>query len=275
MNALETTVRKLKNGLGLSSQSALVRGVRPAYDALLRTAFGKRGLARAMHGEEPLYLRPECRAYDEAAEPEVFATLKRLAQSGGVILDVGASVGVYSMLLARWAGASGRVYAFEPSPRTFALLREHLALNSLQRRVEAVRQAVSDQCGEAVFYAHEISGESSLNVGFAQRVSGAEAVRVPVTTIDNFCGDNNIAPRLIKIDVEGYDLHALRGARETLLRHRPQLVVELHPMHFAEVGVSVGELEEFLHSIPYRVTSLEGYSEPLTKIGHIWLEPAQ
>ena len=276
MNTLETTVRKLKQGLGLSSESAIVRGVRPAYDALLQAAFGKKGLARAMHGEPPLYLQPECRAYDETAEPEVFQTLKRLAQATrGDILDVGANVGVYSMLLARWAGPAHRVYAFEPAPRTVQLLRDHIALNGLTAQVMPVAQAVSDECGEATFYAHELSGESSLNAGYAGRVKEAEAVRVPVTTVDKFCQEHSIAPKLIKIDVEGYDLHALRGALGTLTQHQPALVVEMHPMHWAEVGVTAQEIAQFIQALPYTVTPLENQAAPLAEFGHILLEPVR
>lgn len=272
MNALETAIRKVKRGLGLSSDSPLVRGVRPAYDAMLRTVYKNKGLARSFYGEPPLFLRPECRAFSEEGDEASSDALKRLTQSGATVLDIGANVGVYSMLCARWAGPGGRVFAFEPAPAALTLLREHLALNGLAERVEVVAQAVSDKAGEAVFYVHDFSGENSLNAGFAERVGAAAGtVRVPVTTVDEFCQTRNIAPTLIKIDVEGYELQVLRGARETLKRHQPALLVEMHAHLWAEINVRREEFAALFDALPYTLTPLEG-QDPLREFGHILLE---
>lgn len=271
MNTLETAVRKVKRGLGLSSDSPLVRGVRPAYDALLRAVYQDKGLARSFHGEPPLFLRPECRAYSEEGDEASSEALKRLAQKGGVVLDVGANVGVYSMLCARWAGPEGRVFAFEPAPATLVLLRDHLQMNGLTERVEVVPQAASDEVGEAVFYTHDFSGENSLSAGFAERVPEAATVRVPMTTLDAFCQAHEIAPTLIKIDVEGYELQVLRGARETIRRYQPALLVEMHTHLWPEINVSREEFAAFFDDLPYTLTPLEG-QDPLHEFGHILLE---
>lgn len=271
MNALEIAVRKVKHGLGLSSESRLVRGVRPAYDAVLRTVYKDKGLARSFHGEPPLFLRPECRACSEEGEEVVGTALKRLAQTGGVVLDIGANIGVYSMLCARWTGSSGRVWAFEPAPATLALLRDHIGMNGLAERIEVVAQAVSEEVGEAVFYTHDFSGENSLNPGFAGRVAEAATVRVPVTTVDEFCQTRKIAPTLIKIDVEGYELQVLRGARETIRRYQPALLIEMHTHLWSELNIHQEEVTAFVAELPYTLTPLEG-QDPFREFGHILLE---
>ena len=190
-------------------------------------------------------------------------------------MDVGANVGVYSMLLGRWTGAGGRVWAFEPAPVTRRLLREHLRMNRGVANVAAVAQAVSDECGEADFYAHEFSGESSLNAAYAEKVQAADKSTVPVTTIDEFCRVHNIAPTLIKVDIEGYELHALRGAREVIARHRPAWIIETHPPQWTQIGVSSDEIAEFIASLPYALTPLEAQRDWRREFGHILLEPLE
>jgi len=274
MNALEIAILKMKLSLGLTSQSPIIRKVRPAYDALLRTVYGDRGVARSFHGEAPLFLRLECRAISEEGDKGdglSCAILKRLARPGGVVLDVGANIGVYSMLFARWGGSAGRVFAFEPAPSTLELLRAHLRLNQLEAQVEVVAQAVSDKVGEAVFYTHSFSGENSLNPVFSARGDIASSVRVPVTTLDQFCQARNLAPTLIKIDVEGFELQVLQGARETILRHRPALVVEMHTHIWPDIKVRPEAMAALLGELPYTVTPIEG-QDPLREYGHVLLE---
>lgn len=272
MNALESAVRKAKQGLGLSSRSPLVKAVRPAYDTLLNAMYGRAGIERRIHGEPPLRLRPQYRAVGEDCEPTVFAALKSGANAGGVVLDVGANIGMYSLLMARWVGESGHVYAFEPAPEPLQALREHVSLNDLSDRIEVIGQAVSDASGEATFYAHASNGENSLNPDYAKRVSVAEAVRVPVTTIDEFCRDREIRPTLLKIDIEGFEFHALHGAAETLSKYRPTVIIELHPHIWPEIGLTSEQAVAILLELNCRMVALDGQAEPLAQFGHVRLE---
>ena len=273
MSLLESTVRTVKRGLGLTSHSPLVEAVRPAYDLLLGTIYG-RGLKRRIHSEPPIRVKPRYRWIPEDYEPAVFTALKSRVHSGSVVLDIGANVGVFSLLMARWVGSAGRVYAFEPAPESLWALRRHVALNELAEKIEVVGQAVSDVTGEAMFFAHTFNEGNSLSRGFLNRVPAAQAVRVPVTTVDCFCGQRDIIPTLLKIDIEGFELHALRGAKQTLARHRPAVVVELHPMNWPEIGESPETAAALLAELGYRATPLEGQADPLAEYGHVVLEPS-
>lgn len=272
MNALESAVRKAKRGLGLSSNSPLVKAVRPAYDTLLKAMYGRAGIERRIHGEPPLRLQPQYRAIGEDCEPEVFAALKSGTHPGGVVLDVGANIGMYSLLMARWVGDGGRIYAFEPAPEPLRALREHVALNNFSDRIEVIGQAVSDVSGEATFYAHASNGENSLNPDYAKRVAVAEAVRVPITTIDDFCRHRGIRPTLLKIDIEGFEFHALRGAVETLSQYRPTVIIELHPHIWPEIGLTREQAAAILLELNCRAVALDGQADPLAQFGHVMLE---
>src|SRR5437867_11525186 len=118
MNALEKAVRTFKRGLRLRSSSPLVARMRPAYDSLLNFYYGQRGLVRVINDQELVRIRPAHRYAAENYEPAVFDYLKHQVQPGMVVFDVGAHVGLFTVLLARWVGPSGRVFAFEPAPVT-------------------------------------------------------------------------------------------------------------------------------------------------------------
>jgi len=273
MNSLESSIQTIKRRLRLSNHSPLIGALRPVYDFLLDIFYGSKGLERRIQGEEPLRLLPRYRSISE--EPEVLAALKSLARPGGVVLDIGANVGLFSLLMARWAGKTGRVLAFEPAPESLQALRTHIQLNLLTDRIAAIGCAVSDTTGEAKFYAHSFNGENTLSAAFARRVPVARPVLVPVTTVDAFCAAHRIAPALLKVDIEGFEIHALRGAKETLRRHRPAVVVELHPMNWPEIGVSRDQAEQTLSELGYRPVPLDGQADPLAEYGHVVLEPVQ
>jgi len=272
MNALERTVRGVKQTLGLSSSSRLVKRLRPAYASLLHLCYGRRGLVRVLNGQEPMRIRPAHRYAAEDYESAVFDYLKAQIQPGAVVLDVGAHVGLFTVLLARWTGPNGHVFAFEPTPLTRAALVDHLALNEMAERVTICPLAVSDREGKSMMYTVSNSPENTLSPRHG-RLPNATAVEIEMTTIDAFCESEGIRPTLIKIDIEGFELHALRGAKRTLARHRSTVVVELHPMNWLEIGVNRNQAVELVDDLSYRLTPLDGQRDPLAEYGHVVLEP--
>ena len=144
-------------------------------------------------------------------EPLVQQTVVEGLSPGDTFFDVGANVGFISLVGARAVGPTGLVVAVEPNADDVADLEAQVALNGFDH-VVAVRQAVSA----------DVSGPWSW-------VNG-EAV-IP-TTIDHLTGEFR-PPALIKIDVEGLELEALRGARETLRNFRPTVVAEAHSPELA------------------------------------------
>jgi len=272
MNVIEIAARRVKRALKLGDSSRLVCAIRPAYDSMLERLYGRHGLSRMIHGEGPIRLLPCTRQIPEDYEPQALDALKRTIAPGSVVLDVGANVGISAMMMARWCGAKGHIYAFEPSPTPKKLLAEHLRLNGLADRVTICDFALSDAEGTATFYASGISGKSALSdVNIGQR---AEAVKVPVTTIDAYCQAKKIRPSLIKIDVEGFEFNVLNGARNTLKEARPSILVELHPMFWPALGIDPGWAADQLRELNYKVTALEKQLDVMSDHGHVMLQPA-
>jgi FkbM family methyltransferase len=145
----------------------------------------------------------------------------QLTSRPGAFLDVGANAGVYA-LLCRLLWPSMEVVAFEPCGETVEAGRRWAAANDVAVRFEQV--ALSEAPGEGVLYLSTRSDAShSLVAGFRE---AADAVTVPLQTLDGFAERDGVTPTVVKIDVEQHEPAVVRGARETLARCRPVVVME-------------------------------------------------
>jgi FkbM family methyltransferase len=136
-----------------------------------------------------------------------------------VFYDVGANVGFYSLLASSLVG-QGKVFAFEPVPRNIAYLRKHIELNRIAN-VEVLGVALSDANGSARFEIEQ--------TGFMGHLSRDGGISVPTATLDSLVKDGKVLPPdYIKMDIEGAELLALRGARETFQRYLPLLFLATH-----------------------------------------------
>lgn len=195
------------------------------------------------------------------AEAEVQDALAELVQAGQVVYDVGANIGFFTILCARLVGPQGRVYAFEPMPANAATLRHNLAINGLEN-VTVVEKALSASSGTAELFISPWSAFHSLNVeGAVKRDNrgrdAAPPIEVETVTLDEFVRDGAAPPDLVKLDVEGAELVALEGMRETLNGVAPLLLCELH-------WTNAGYIE-FLGSIGYRARVLDGAAPDLAE----------
>jgi FkbM family methyltransferase len=175
--------------------------------------------------------------------PAEYTALRAATRPGDVVLDLGANVGAYAVLFGQWVGPSGHVYAFEPDARAAAGLRQHIALNRLERRVTPIERAVLDRGSGAVPFRR---GASSGLGRVVRRPPDEGAVDyVPACSIDEFCERERVAPAVMKIDVEGSELRALAGARRTIAAagSRLAIFVEMHPALWSESGDDLQALQ--------------------------------
>ena len=275
MGLIRRVARSISKRAG--DDSRIVTLVRPAYETWLVWSSLGRGMRQTVNGRERFRIDARRRMlFPEVYDPSVFSYLRDRVRPGAVCFNVGAHFGVYALALSEWAGPSGRVFAFEPNPHSRRVLEKHLRLNKREDRVEVVAAAVSDAPGAATLFAaaDHFSGVSRLgapNPEFPE--ARANAVDVSVTTIDEFCAARDLAPDWLVIDIEGYEVAALRGALETVARRRAQLgiVVEIHPSLWPTAGASRRELEDLLREARLRVVPLTGQGDPLGDYGIVAL----
>ena len=145
--------------------------------------------------------------------------IARAVQPNTVFYDVGANVGFYTLLGSRLVGA-GKVFAFEPLAKNLEYLNRHLVLNHIQN-VEVLDVAVSDENGAACF---EVEVTGSMG-----HLSHGGTVKVQTATLDSLLEQGRILPPdYIKMDIEGAELAALRGAQRCIERYRPQIFLATH-----------------------------------------------
>lgn len=211
------------------------------YHAALMAQTGGRGMPCVLPHGEVVRALPEHRHL--SWNPAEYEAFRAAATPGSTALDVGANVGAYSLLLGQWVGPSGRVFAFEPAPAIFDGLSRHIALNELGAVVSPVRSAVGADVQTASLLVAGTHGESRL---VAPGDAGRATIDVPVTTVDRFCDEHGLSPEFLKVDVEGFELSVLRGARETIRRSgkRLSLFVEMHPSVWPLLGTSKAEMLE-------------------------------
>ncbi|MGI9254419.1 MAG: FkbM family methyltransferase, partial [Thermomicrobiales bacterium] len=190
-------------------------------------------------GAEPVRLvvwYPEFRDYYPACEMETKGWVQRHARPDWVVLDVGANVGIYTLLASRLA-PEGHVHAFEPTS-TAAMLASNLAAAGAEN-VTIHQIAVGSRSGEAEEPIYRIWGQDP------------ERMVYPFTTIDDFVREQGLTRLdLIKIDVDGFDFEALQGARETLERFDPWVIVELNET-LATRGVAAADALAWLAALGY------------------------
>jgi FkbM family methyltransferase len=178
-----------------------------------------------------------------------------LIAGGMTVIDVGAHVGIYSLLASAKVGLNGKVVAIEPSPANARLLRQHLSFNQ-SRNVEVIEAAVADKPGQITFNYRPIATDpASFANSMAYDISG-ESANVQVRTLDDIC--SNISPAVIKIDVEGAELLALRGAKEILVKNRPAVIVAVHPEPMRTLGTTPLQLVSYMNDLGYIGLRVDG-----------------
>lgn len=140
-------------------------------------------------------------------------------------IDVGANLGLLTIIAAKKVGASGHVYAFEPSERERGYLQRNLALNQLNN-VTILPYAVGDAPGVARLAVSQDGGSNSLkqNANPEQQIQSWQEVEI--VTLDHIAAQHNLRKvALIKIDVEGGDINVLKGASQLLSTPKPPIIM--------------------------------------------------
>jgi FkbM family methyltransferase len=216
------------------------------------------------------YLDAVCRGRQEPFTAELFA---RSAREGATVVDGGAYLGFYTLLAARRVGMEGTVFAFEPNPDTFELLRQNVRENDLVDRVVALPVGICAAPTRRPFYIGRGDGaKSSLFVPERWR----EATETECTSLDDALGARPVD--LVKLDIEGGEVEALRGMRRTLASSPdPCVIVECNPAALGRAGTSARTLLRELDAAGLEATVIDDEDwelraideAPLPRAGHV------
>lgn len=201
----------------------------------------------------PVY-RPLYATYKAFADRTERKLLRRILVPGAVVVDAGANVGIYSQFLARCVGPTGFVHSFEPSPDNFKRLS---AATRELSNVRLTQAAVGERSGQTKLYVSD-----KLNVDHRAYKAEGDSRRVGPTEMvalnDYFKPGQRVD--LIKMDIQGYELHALRGAQRVLQENPDiKLLLEFWPFGLKQAGVRWEELIQMVQSLNMNLTLVTTY----------------
>jgi len=187
-------------------------------------------------------------------EPDTLDALKRLTKTGDHVLDVGANIGYFTLVLASLVGPSGRVFAIEPQSENFRRLSENVHNNNLQN-VSTSHIAVGESEGTSSLYLSNYNG--GMHRLYKSVCCTDTSETVLVKTIDSIVQNTRIS--LIKIDIEGYEYFALKGASNCLANNPDiNIVTEYCPASAIEAGASPLCFLEYLEQMQFKPATLYG-----------------
>lgn len=178
------------------------------------------------------------------------AALSRIVRPGMTVLDVGGNLGLYTLLISRLVGPTGRVVTFEPDPDLHGLLRRNCALNGCSN-VESHNLALGSRRDRLILRRMILnSGDNTLGTGGSGLFR--REIAIDVVALDEHLP--GLRPDLIKIDVQGWELEVLRGMERTLAACPDAAIyLEYWPEGFRRAGYTSADLIRFLRERGYQI----------------------
>jgi FkbM family methyltransferase len=193
-------------------------------------------------------------------DTEMIARLSAALPPKGVVVDVGANIGLYTIPLGRRAQLlGGHVFAIEAMPANVERLRQNVEENLLSEVVTVFETAVGGASGTWLMRGEQSPGFT----GNAARTLNPEgAVEVPVHAFDELAAELHIQRcDVVKVDIEGGEYDFLRGGEAFLRKHRPFIFIELNAPHMRRAGWSLDDLRRLLEAWEYDLTERAGGGE--------------
>lgn len=196
-------------------------------------------------------------------EPFETAIVKSLLKRGDVILDIGANIGYYTLIMARAVGETGKVYAFEPDPSNFALLKRNVEINGYNN-VVILNKAVSNVSGETrLFLSENNMGDHRIwDAG-----DGRKSVTVGVIALDDYFDYKSTKVDFIKMDIQGAEPSAIKGMIQLLKNNKKiKLITEISQWRLKVVGSCLEEYLGLLEKLDFEIYGIDEKTETIEPV---------
>ena len=197
----------------------------------------------------------------ERDETELF---KKLLKKGMVVVDVGAHIGYYTLIAARFVGEEGKVFAFEPDPYNYSLLTKNIEVNGF-RNVIPLRKAIFSETRKMKFFLDKSNlGKHSLS---ETNVDKCASISIEATSLDGYFKNTDYKIDVIKIDVQGSEMKVLEGMTNIIKQNdNLKIITEFWPLGLRNSGSSpknfLNKLEEYgfaFYQIRQNVEPIDAY----------------
>jgi FkbM family methyltransferase len=194
-----------------------------------------------------------------AFRPRISELLNEYLHPGNVAFDIGANIGMHTVIMANRVGPTGRVVSFEPDPHPYARLRENLALNGLNF-VETHQAALSAKTEKRKFFMHDDTIGNYANASLYSENVGksTSAVEVDVLSLDDFVARNSLQRLdVIKLLAQGEEWNILQGGKATIAKYRPRIFFLYEPAYWHRQKLNLMDAVRFFAGFGYITEAVE------------------
>ncbi len=256
--------RNIRHSKLLRSADALWDVIRPLYKSML--GLFRRGVSVEVEGLGRILLHPAF--MNEEIDPLELSMLRKfysVLEKDSCLFDVGASIGLHSMIAGNVLGDGASLHAFEPDLPSCQRFWTHTEIMRSSLPVSLMRCFLSDECNmeanEQAFqdlqFEHLQKHFSDAELGsstkhlYLDKRSDAEQ-EIPQLTLDAYVEVFSCKPDIVKCDIEGAELLFLKGAEQTLRTYKPKLFISLHPELISNFAYDEEAFYEFLRKLGYK-----------------------
>ena len=204
-----------------------------------------------------------------------FKIIKNNVKDGDNVVDLGANIGYFTLILAKLVGPTGKVFAFEPDPRNLALLKKNVEYNNY-KNVIIVPKAVSNVNDKCTLYTGQKTfGQNKIYKPKKTKTQKFIPIDSETVRLDDFFKTNGLLDKIsfIKMDVEGAEFLALSGMKEILkLNKNIKIFTEAEISYLEDAGSSYDQFIDLLTENDFTFSLVDNRSETLTKVNKSQLE---
>ena len=198
-------------------------------------------------------------------EPNQTEIVKKYVHEGDIVIDIGAHVGYYTLLMAQLVGENGKVYSFEPDPVNFQLLKKSVEINGFEN-VVLIQKAVSNITDKVKLFLGD--NDSAINRIYDAKLGDAkESIDAESVTIDEYFKENNELINFIKIDSEGSEVKIINGMEQFLSRNQELVMMtEFFPFLIKKSGDEPNQYLKSLEKFGFSLYNILDKNEKTNKI---------
>lgn len=182
-------------------------------------------------------------------EPEVVETAKRFIKKDSIVLDVGANFGQMSILFSKMVGKNGVIYAFEADDFVFEILKKNIEANDC-KNIIPIFGAVFNQSGKEFFFPKQDFKRFAAYGSYGIDLNATNGRTVTSLMIDDLDFEKPVS--FMKVDIQGSDLFALQGAKQTIETHKMPVLFEFEQQFQEEFKTSFQDYVDFVSSVNYK-----------------------
>ena len=188
---------------------------------------------------------------NEIIEPVETELFKNKIKNGDIVVDIGANIVYFTLLMAKLVGNNGKTFSFEPEPKNFTILSKNVIINNY-KNVVLEKKGVSDYNGTSKFF---LSSENTGMHSLHKVDNKGKEIDIDVIKLDDYFIIEGLVDRIsmIKIDVEGAELQVLNGMTKILKNGKLKLLIEFIPEHLEKHGTNPSDILKILEDNNFKL----------------------